>query len=150
MSNKKLLFTLALLGVCAIAVSGFALGARSVMSRAASSYALFGRTSTSSKNPVVATQEREGLTALVFVVRPFGFTPNDITVAAGRYLIVLQNRSGRRDLTFRIDRENGERLHEGRSERLDWKRQFDLQPGNYIVSEISHPEWSCLIRVTSR
>src|ERR1700716_614897 len=40
--------------------------------------------------------------ALVVVLRPYGFDPVEIDVAAGRYLMVVQNRSGARDLTFHL------------------------------------------------
>jgi hypothetical protein len=100
--------------------------------------------------PTIEAQDQRQLTALRFTVSPIGFDPEELTVTAGRYLIAVENRSGRRDLTFRFDRENGERLHEERQHRLDWRRQFDLHPGNYVLSEEDHPEWRSVIHVTPR
>jgi hypothetical protein len=105
---------------------------------------------TNPAEPPVAIQEPRDLTALVFAVRPTGFDPDELTISSGRYLIVVQNRSRLRDLTFRFDRENGERLHEVRPQGLNWKRQFELQPGKYVLSEASHPEWHCVIHVIAR
>ena len=104
--------------------------------------------STGRGNVLTRTQEPRDLTALVFAVRATGFDPDEFTVSAGRYLIVVQNRSGRRDLIFRLDRENGERLHEVRPVGRNWQRQFQLQPGKYVLSEAEHPEWRCEINVT--
>jgi hypothetical protein len=74
-----------------------------------------------------------------------------VEVPAGKYLLVLQNRSGKRDLTFRVATEAGAGLYEaGTQQRLDWKRQLELRPGSYVLTEASHPEWQCAVRVTSR
>jgi hypothetical protein len=101
--------------------------------------------STGRGNVLTRIQEPRDLTALVFAVRATGFDPDELTVSSGRYLIVVQNRSGLRDLTFRFERETGERLHEVRPQGLNWKRQFELQPGTYILSEANHPgvKWRC-------
>ena len=93
---------------------------------------------------------RSDLIALVFTVRPIGFDPEEVEISAGRALIVVQNRSGRRDLSFRLQRENGEGLHSVEHDRLDWKHQLDLHPGTYVLSEDEHPEWRCRIRVTAQ
>ena len=29
-----------------------------------------------------------------------------------------------------------------------WRKVFDLAPGNYTLTEASHPEWACRIVVT--
>ena len=154
MSNKRVFYTLVLLGACAIAVSGFVLEGRRHTAQAPKSQSISHSTlnlsGTSTEVPLLATETRGDLKALVFAVRPTGFTPNETTVAEGRYLIVLQNRTRRRDLVFQIDGENGKRVKEVRQDRLDWKQQFDLQPGTYVISEANHSELRCVIRVTSR
>jgi hypothetical protein len=99
---------------------------------------------------LTASQEVRDLKGLVFEVRPFGFTRTEVTVPDGRYLIVIQNRTGRRDLTFRVDRQGGDRLHEVRQRRLDWRAQVDLHPGTYILSEANHPDWRATITVQPR
>ena len=93
--------------------------------------------------------EPSDMQALLFEVRPFGFISSEITVPAGRYVIVLNNRTGRSDLTFRLDRENEGRISASTPNRRDWKQQVILRPGNYIISEVNNPSWTCLIRVTS-
>ena len=150
MSNKKpLLATLSVIAIIA-AFPLIALAWRGLISPVPRSILELGLTTPLTGVPPLAAQERRDLMALVFEVRPSGFMPDEVDVSSGRYLIVLHNRTGRRDLTFRLDRENGERLREVRQQQLDWKGQFDLQPGNYILSELEHPEWRCVIRVTPR
>jgi hypothetical protein len=95
----------------------------------------------------VAPTEVKGL---VIAIRPTGFVPPTLEVADGRYLFVVQNRSGIRDLTFRLDSEAGERLHEVHDQKLQWKKEFDLHPGTYVLSVVDHPTWRCLIKVKPR
>ena len=96
------------------------------------------------------TVESTDMQALLFEVRPFGFLAPEVTVSAGRYLIVLNNRTGRSDLTFQLERENDGRIFQSPANSRDWKEQVTLQPGTYVLSEVNNPSWKCLIRVTSR
>jgi len=101
--------------------------------------------------PQMATSdEPSDIQALLFEVRPFGFTPSELTVPAGRYLIVLSNRTGRSDLAFRLDREGDGLVSESRRDRRDWKQQVQLLPGNYTLTEANNPSWRCSIQVTGR
>ncbi len=96
------------------------------------------------------TDEPTDMQALLFEVRPFGFNTHEVTVSAGKYLIVLNNRTGRSDLTFRLDRENEARISQSPGNRRDWRERVVLQTGTYVLSEANNPSWTCLIRVTSR
>ena len=87
---------------------------------------------------------------LVIAIRPSGFSPDQIEVTQGRYIVIVQNRSGIRDLTFRLERENGDRLHEVRPQELRWKKTFDLSPGRYLLSVVARPSWRCVLTVTAR
>ncbi len=89
-------------------------------------------------------QSGEGL---VIAIRPDGFVPSNIELTKGRYIFIVQNHSGIRDLTFRLDRDTGERIYEVRSQKPRWKNAFDLQPGSYVLSIVDHPKWLCTIRV---
>lgn len=82
-------------------------------------------------------------------LNPSGFEPEETIVPHGKFLILLQNRSGQRDLNFWLARENQERLAESDSEKRDWKAQVQLGPGTYVIGETSHPEWKAIIRVTN-
>lgn len=82
-------------------------------------------------------------------VTPNGFEPRETTARPGKFLILLQNRTGRRDLRFYLIRENQERLAESEAQKRDWKAHAQLGPGTYIVGEATHPEWTSIIRVTN-
>ena len=80
---------------------------------------------------------------------PNGFEPRETTARRGKFLVLLQNRTGRRDLSFYLTRENQERLAGSQPQKRDWKAQVQLNPGTYIVGEADHPEWQSIIRVTN-
>lgn len=82
-------------------------------------------------------------------VTPSGFEPGETIVPHGKFLILVQNRSGNRDLNFYLIRENQERLAASEAQKRDWKAHVQLGPGTYIVGETSHPEWQSVIRVTN-
>ena len=86
---------------------------------------------------------------LVIPLRPTGFVPAELEITDGRYLLIVENRCGIRDLTFHLDREGGERLHEAQEHKLQWKEKFNLRPGSYVLSVLEHPEWHCVIKVRS-
>lgn len=82
-------------------------------------------------------------------ITPSGFQPSETIAHHGKFLILVQNRSGNRDLRFYLIRENQERLSESQPQKRDWKAQVQLGPGTYVVGEASHPEWQSVIRVTN-
>ena len=82
-------------------------------------------------------------------VTPNGFEPSETTGRRGKFLLLLQNRTGSRDLSFYLIRENQERLAESDPQKRDWKAHVQLGPGIYIIGEASHPEWQSIIRVTN-
>jgi hypothetical protein len=91
----------------------------------------------------------DGPHGLIFELGPSGFTPSEVTVNTGKYVLLLENRSGQKDLTFTLERENGSRMAESNKERRDWKATVQLSNGSYILSEASHPEWRAVIRVNN-
>ncbi|HEY0761037.1 MAG TPA: hypothetical protein VGD61_01565 [Pyrinomonadaceae bacterium] len=86
---------------------------------------------------------------LTFEVTPNGFEPGETTVRHGKFLILLQNRTGRRDLNFWLARENEGRVAESEPQKRDWKANVRLNPGTYILGETSTPVWKSVIRVTN-
>lgn len=90
--------------------------------------------------------------AILLTIRPTGFEPKEITVAHGKYLLVVRNRTGLDQFAFQLDRDQGARIYEAHPPRLkrDDKHLFDLNPGSYVLTETTHPEWTCRITVTAR
>jgi len=87
---------------------------------------------------------------LHFELKPFGFLPAETEISAGKYMLLLQNRSGAKDLNFTLERENQGRVAKSPEQRRDWSEKVHLTPGTYILSEVDHPEWKAVIRVTPR
>jgi hypothetical protein len=88
----------------------------------------------------------------LITLRPSGFEPSEITGPAGRWLLLVDNRSGSPEMWLRLDREKGKRLHEVRvrHESLDWHDLFDLTPGEYVLTDTHHPDFACHITVTAK
>ena len=95
----------------------------------------------------IATDEEPQVVSLQ--VSPSGFQPSETTARPGKFLILVQNRSGQRGLSFYLIRDNQQRLGNSESDKRDWKAQIQLGPGTYIVGEKSHPEWQSILRVTN-
>ena len=133
MSNKKIL--LAALAIVAITVTGPFTG------RTAKNQASVESVTTPSTDEVPQVVSLQ--------VTPSGFDPRETIAPRGKFLILLQNRTGRRDLNFWLARENGGRIAESESQKRDWKAQVQLSPGTYIIGETNHPEWKSIIRVTN-
>jgi hypothetical protein len=81
--------------------------------------------------------------AAVVVLRPWGFEPTELKVNTGKFLLVVFNRSGKGEVSLRLDRDAGGRLHEVRlpSGRSAWRQVVELTPGRYVISEASNPKW---------
>src|SRR5262245_5308527 len=88
----------------------------------------------------------------LITIHPFGFEPAEITRSARPFLLEVQNRSGLREVSLRLDREAGNRLREVKVPRkeLDWRAIQDLPPGRYLLTEEKHPAWLCRITITAR
>jgi len=140
---------------CLLLISGLvALRAHTARSPAEPRLSLAIRPANATLSPEAISPEQSGsgqeLLGLVIAIRPNGFSPSEFEITDGRYVVLVQNRSGLRELTFQLDREGGERLHQVRAQRSKWSKEFDLHPGTYVLSVVDHPEWQCLIKVKPR
>jgi hypothetical protein len=94
-----------------------------------------------------AGTDEQAIRGLVFAVYPNGFAPPEITANPGIYTFIVHNRTGLPDFRLRLDRQNGERLSEVRTNKRRWNGRFDLKPGTYVLSVAEHPAWQCVITV---
>ncbi|MEN3329834.1 MAG: hypothetical protein V7638_4641 [Acidobacteriota bacterium] len=92
------------------------------------------------------------MAALPIALRMNGFAPVEIERPAGEFFISVTNLTDSPDLVFRLDRENGERLHSANAPRemRAWRQSLRLTPGTYLLSVPDHPEWSCRITITAQ
>ncbi|HEY6802123.1 MAG TPA: hypothetical protein VI306_00970 [Pyrinomonadaceae bacterium] len=102
--------------------------------------------------PFDGAERGEAGKALWLTLKPTGFEPTKVTLPASQYFLLVQNATGLDRFGLVIEKEDGERLQEVRLEPFirKWKKAITFQPGRYILSEIDHPEWQCVITVTER
>lgn len=78
-----------------------------------------------------------------------GFSPKEIAHEAGRFRVVVQNKSGVTNLDLRLDGEQSSRWVE-RHELGDvqgWIATVELSAGTYTIADSRHPEWVCRLTV---
>ena len=98
---------------------------------------------------VAASTEREEVEMVD--VTPFGFEPSRVSRPHGQFVLAVHNHSGESQLSLRLDRVQGERLHEVRMDRVRriWDQPLNLPPGDYILLETNHPGWQCRITISN-
>lgn len=147
-TTKNLFFLAALTFAAAIAVSFLLTSRTKAGNPAATTDAAPLRESRHVQEPATMSADDEPQVVSIEVT-PAGFEPSEVSAPRGKFLILLQNRTGRRDLNFWLARENGERVVESAPEKRDWKAHVQLNPGTYIIGETNHPEWQFTLRVTN-
>lgn len=95
---------------------------------------------------------RESVEVEVLTLSPRGFEPSEVKRPAGRFMLVLNNHIGGEEVSLVLARVQGERLREVKMSRgrIRSVNEFDLPPGEYVLSTAEHPEWSCRITLTPR
>lgn len=103
-------------------------------------------------DPQPGRRVRSQIEVEVVTITPRGIEPAEITRPAGRFLLVVDNRSDLEGVTLRLDRETGARMHEVpmAREKWDWNQVVDLQPGSYLLTEADHQDWLCRITITAQ
>ena len=86
----------------------------------------------------------------LITIQPHGFEPVEIRRPQGRFRLGVDNRSGLEDIQLRLESVEGSRVPvlENRKRRLSWRDDVHLPPGNYVIKETDHSQWSCLITIT--
>lgn len=71
-----------------------------------------------------------------------GFMPASITAPKGDYLLTVLNSTELDGLELRLDREGGPRAKEGKvsREKPRWNERVELHPGDYVLTEATHPD----------
>lgn len=152
--RKSLLLALPIFFLLAVSVFALVQFDRSVTANTSSieQVRVINNPRTLSDEELRAVPEGEPGKGLFLRMTATGMEPAEVTLTAGQYYLLVQNASGRDQFTVRVERENGERLHNVNVERYQrkWKQVLNLSPGRYIISEPDHPRLTCRIEVTSR
>jgi hypothetical protein len=87
----------------------------------------------------------------VVTLRPRGFEPEEITVAQKRFVLAIENRSRLDHVDIQLLRQTGnsDKIHEVHMQRgrTNSNDMFELPPGEYVLTEATHPTWTCRITV---
>jgi hypothetical protein len=88
----------------------------------------------------------------LITITPHGFEPQEITRPQGRFLLMVDNRSGVAATTLALTSEAGQRTREMQvpREAPNWSEVVELRPGRYVLTEANHARWSCRITITPR
>jgi hypothetical protein len=106
----------------------------------------------SQASAVLVQDTQRRVEAELITIQPNGFEPSEISRPKGRFLLGIDNRSGSEQIQLRLELTDGARVPalESRNRRLSWREEVDFPPGQYVIKEMNHPEWSCLITITAR
>ena len=85
------------------------------------------------------------------ILTPFGFEPAQITRPSGEFQLTVANRSPASDIDLHLNQVSDGTLVRQQvmaSQQVDWGDFFKLKPGNYVLTESAHPDWTCNITIT--
>ena len=101
-------------------------------------------------HPLHAPGRKEVLGYEVVTITRFGFEPAQITRSGGHFFLAVENRSGARNLTIRVDPAHGNRVREvvEPPDQLDWVDEMKLPPGQYQISTTDQPNRVCQLIIT--
>src|SRR5262249_17216934 len=111
------------------------------------------------KQPEAAVQntpDGERPEAELITLTPDGYIPPQITRPKGKFLLVVDDRSGLPQTFQKLERligeGNGEKMKDANVKRAQtlWTEEYDLAPGEYLLTEANHPSWKLKITVTAK
>jgi len=156
-ASKKNLSWLGLLGfaVLSAAIAVVSVGAKRRNSSIAKSGDLTVALTTAQVTDSVVPQRKKPIADFeseIVTVHPYGFEPAEIKRPKGRFLLIVNDRSGLTASSLRLNPVTGAALRavNMRREEPDWSDLVDLGPGVYLLTETSHPLWVCRITIMPR
>ena len=106
----------------------------------------------STVSPATATPQpgKTRIGSELISISRFGFETTEITRAAGKFFLMVENRSGLNPITLRLQAEHGEKVIEVTQpmDQLDWADEMNLHPGHYTLTIAERPSWVCEITIT--
>jgi hypothetical protein len=102
-----------------------------------------------SSSGVAHHKSQESENSLQLTISDDGFAPESVTKRAGKFLLTADDhRSDKtQPLTLKLSREGGEHLRDIEVPHgvTDWAEEVELETGRYVLTEVSHPAWSCRV-----
>ena len=141
-----------LLVALVVAITAIALAKRSIFPSKVGSSASVSAGKSEAITPVAAQRQRTiaNMEAELVTVTSHGFEPRQITRPQGRFLLLIDNRSGLATVAPRLTPVGGLRLLNLTipREEPNWSDVLDLQAGVYLLTEANHPAWLCRLTIT--
>jgi hypothetical protein len=107
-----------------------------------------------------ASQEPKAEVVLL-VLTPKGFDQDMITRPTGKFLLVVESRLGLKEPSLTLSRIVGNKSREDgnnskeilkggniKKEQRNWSEELNLNPGEYELTEVNNPNWSCKLVIT--
>lgn len=101
--------------------------------------------------PSRGQSRNNGMEVELITITPHGFEPTEVVRPAGAFRLAIEDRSGIETLSFLLRRRVGEHLRSIQGSRTapNWNDGVDLEAGQYVLTEIGHPHWSCRLIITA-
>ena len=108
-------------------------------------------TSTGSTESSTQLRAKERIGSEVITITRFGFETTEVNRPAGKFFLLIENRSGLNPITLRLKSERGEKVIEVTQpqDQLDWADELNLRPGQYTLTLAERPAWVCDITITT-
>lgn len=109
--------------------------------------------------PVAMQAASSPVKVISITVNPDGFSPSEVEVPEGLYLLDINNRSGLLDINVQLGNLNARKLQEVKPSKdkeghivktQDYRGLFSFENGQYTITEADHPKWSLKIKVTPK
>ncbi len=99
--------------------------------------------------PPQQRQKQERIETELLTLQSTGFEPNEIQRPQGAFILGVDNRTGVETIELRLVRTNGQQLKalEAPRRKISWREVVDLAPGQYVLSEANHPDWTCTVTI---
>ena len=99
--------------------------------------------------PSLLNQKQVRVETELITLHQTGFEPNEIRRPRGAFILGVDNRSGIESIEFRLMRADGQPVNALRNARrkTSWRDVVDLAPGEYLLSEANHSDWTCKVTI---
>jgi hypothetical protein len=96
----------------------------------------------------------DGPSVKLVTLGPGGFEPRELTSSKNRFILMIDNLTGLDDILIQLYRSGAgsvprAKIHEVSMPggRINWTNLFELDPGEYLLTEARHPGWDCKLTV---
>ena len=108
--------------------------------------------------PAGGVQAPDDTQVKLVTLTPRGFEPNEILVSQKRFVLAIDNRSQLDMVSVQFSQLTGNpaaplnqlQVMQMARARVNANTQFELPPGNYVLTEANHPNWVCAVTVISK